>query len=52
MGLRQYDVIVEVCGVSISNMADFYRELSKPHKEVWFDIIREGQGLSTVRFKK
>lgn len=52
MGLKQYDVVVEVCGVAISNMADFYRELSKPHKEVWFDIIREGQELSTVRFKK
>ena len=52
MGLKQSDVIVSVCNKKISNVAEFYKELSVSSKEVWFDIIREGQNLSTVRFKK
>ena len=52
MGLKQSDVIVGVCDRKISNIAEFYKELSVASKEVWFDIIREGQNLSTVRFKK
>lgn len=52
MGLKQSDVIVGVCNKKISNIAEFYSELSTSSKEVWFDIIREGQNLSTVRFKK
>lgn len=52
MGLKQSDVIVGVCDKQIKNIQEFYRELSKSSKEVWFDIIREGQSLSTVRFKK
>ncbi|MGP1438080.1 MAG: Do family serine endopeptidase [Treponema sp.] len=52
MGLKQSDVIVSVCDKKISNIAEFYKELSVAPKEVWFDIIREGQTLSTVRFKK
>lgn len=52
MGLKQSDIIVGVCDKPIKNMQEFYRELSKSSKEVWFDIIREGQNLSTVRFKK
>ncbi len=52
MGLKQSDVIVGVCDKKISNIAEFYKELSISPKEIWFDIIREGQNLSTVRFKK
>ena len=52
MGLKQSDVIIGVCDKKISNMADFYKELSVASKEIWFDIVREGQNLSTVRFKK
>lgn len=52
MGLRQSDVIVSVCDKKISTIAEFYQELSIAHKEIWFDIVREGQTLSTVRFKK
>ena len=52
MGLKQSDVIVGVCDRKISNMAEFYKELSVSTKEIWFDIVREGQSLSTVRFKK
>jgi len=52
MGLKQSDVIIGVCDKKISNMADFYKELSVASKEIWFDIVRDGQNLSTVRFKK
>ena len=52
MGLKQSDVVVGVCDKKISSIAEFYKELSVAPKEIWFDIIREGQNLSTVRFKK
>lgn len=52
MGLKQQDIIVGVCDKKINNIAEFYSELSKTSKEIWFEIIREGQPLSTVRFKK
>ena len=52
MGLKQSDVVVGVCDKKISSIAEFYKELSVAPKEIWFDIIREGRNLSTVRFKK
>ncbi len=52
MGLKQSDVIVSVCDKKVRNMGEFYRELSASSREVWFDIVREGQTLSTLRYKK
>ncbi len=52
MGLKQSDVVVAVCDKKVRSIAEFYHELSVQRSEVWFDIIREGQTLSTVRFKK
>ena len=51
IGLKSEDIITAVNDVSITNMREFYRELSKAKKEVWFDVVREGQTLSTLRYK-
>ena len=51
IGLKSGDVITAVNDVPVANMREFYRELSKIKKEVWFDVLREGQTLSTLRYK-
>jgi len=51
IGLKSGDVITAVNDVPVANMREFYRELSKVKKEVWFDVLREGQTLSTLRYK-
>jgi len=52
MGLKQSDIVVGICDKKVRNIGEFYRELAEPRSEVWFDIVREGQRFSTVRFKK
>jgi len=51
IGLKSGDVITAVNDVPVANMREFYRELAKVKKEVWFDVLREGQTLSTLRYK-
>ena len=51
IGLKSGDIITAVNDVPVANMREFYRELSKVKKEVWFDVLREGQTLSTMRYK-
>lgn len=53
IGLQSGDVITGVNGKEIQDLIDFYRGLSdKSSKEVWFDVLREGQTLSTMRYKR
>ena len=51
IGLKSGDIITAVNDVPVTNMRAFYRELAKVKKEVWFDVLREGQTLSTLRYK-
>ena len=51
VGLKSGDIITAVNDTPVSNTREFYRELSKVKKEAWFDVVREGQLLSTLRFK-
>ena len=51
VGLKSGDIITAVNDTPVSNTREFYRELSKVKKEAWFDVVREGQMLSTLRFK-
>ena len=51
VGLKSGDIITAVNDVQVTNMREFYRELSKVKKEVWFDVLREGQTLSPLRYK-
>lgn len=53
IGLQSGDIITAVRGVKISSVQDFYAALSDASsKETWFDIVREGTALSTMRYKK
>lgn len=53
MGLRSGDVITRVNDKDIANLAEFFSRLSdRSAKEIWFDVIREGQTVSTMRFKR
>jgi S1-C subfamily serine protease len=45
-GLRQGDVIQQVSGKSVQNLADFYRYLNERGREVNFRILRQGVELS------
>lgn len=51
VGLKSGDIITAVNDVKVTNMREFYRELAKVKKEVWFDIVREDQTLSTLRYR-
>ena len=51
IGLKSGDIITAVNDVPVATMREFYRELAKVKKEVWFDVLREGQTLSTMRYK-
>lgn len=53
IGLQSGDIITGVNDQEIKGLADFYQRLSdKAAKEVWFDVIREGQKVSTLRYKR
>jgi Do/DeqQ family serine protease len=53
MGLRSGDVITRVNDKEIANLAEFFSRLSdRSAKEIWFDVIREGQTVSTMRYKR
>lgn len=51
MGLKNSDIIKKVNDVSVVNLKEFYAELSKGHKEVWFEIERSGETFSTIRYR-
>lgn len=53
IGLQSGDVITKVNDKPVKNLAEFYASLSdKASKEIWFDVIREGQQISTMRYKR
>lgn len=51
IGLQSGDIIVAVNDVPVDDVRGFYRELSKAKKEFWFDVVRDEQTLSTLRYK-
>lgn len=53
IGLQSGDVIIKVNNKDVSALGDFFAKLSDPAaKEIWFDVIREGQTVSTMRYKR
>lgn len=53
MGLQSGDVIIKVNDKTIENLVDFYGKLSdSSSREIWFDVIRETQTVSTMRYKR
>lgn len=51
MGLKNYDIIRKVNGTKVKDLKSFYAELARDHDEVWFEIEREGETFSTIRYK-
>lgn len=53
MGLKSGDVITKVNDREVATLSDFYVRLAdRSLNETWFDVIREGQPLSTMRYKR
>jgi S1-C subfamily serine protease len=53
MGLQNGDVVTAVNDKTVKNIGEFYRYIADSSvKEVWFDVLREGQTVSTMRYKK
>jgi len=53
MGLQNGDVVTKINDKDVSSLADFYKRLSdKGTGEVWFDVIRDGQTVATMRYKR
>jgi len=53
MGLQSGDVITRVNDKDVTNLGDLYSRLAdRSAKEIWFDVVREGQTVSTLRFKR
>ncbi len=52
LALQRYDIITKVNGKKINNLKEFYTEISKVKKELWFDFIREGRELTSSKIKK
>jgi len=53
MGLQSGDVIIKLNDKEVSKLGDFYARLSDPAaKEIWFDVLREGQTVSTMKYKR
>ena len=53
MGLQNGDVVTAVNDKAVKNIGEFYRYIADSSvKEVWFDVLREGQTVSTMRYKK
>jgi serine protease Do len=53
IGLQGGDVIEKVNGKAVADLGEFYAALSdKTQKETWFDVLRDGQEISTMRYKR
>lgn len=53
MGLQSGDIVTKVNDKEISGLADFYAKLSdQSAKEFWFDVVRDGQSVATLRYKR
>ncbi len=53
MGLQSGDIITAVNDKKAVTLKEFYRLLSdRTTGEIWYDILREGQTVSTMRYKR
>lgn len=53
MGVQRGDRITAVNGEKVDSLSALYRAINeKGQKEIWFEIIRGGSALETMRFKR
>ncbi len=52
LSLRNGDVITAVNGKDVKNVTEFFEAVSNTsNKEIWFDVLRDGHKISTVKYK-
>lgn len=52
MGLAAGDVVVKINDKTVNDLSGFYAQIASAKGEIWFDVIREGQTVSTMRYKR
>jgi Do/DeqQ family serine protease len=53
IGVRRGDIITEINGTSVNNLAEFYQVLrEETERELWFEVKRDDATLETVKFKR
>ena len=53
VGLQRGDRITSINGERVNDLAAFYRVLrEKAAMELWFEVIRSGNTLETLKFKR
>ncbi len=53
IGLQTGDIITRMNDKAVSTLGEFYTKLSDPaFKEIWFDVLREGQNITTMKYKR
>ena len=52
LGLQVGDIITAVNGQEVKEIKDFYATMDlSDKKEIWFDIVRDGHSISTVKYR-
>ena len=52
LGLQVGDVITAINGQEVENIKTFYAAMDlSDKKEIWFDILRDGHSISTVKYR-
>jgi S1-C subfamily serine protease len=53
VGLQRGDRVTGINGEAVNNLEDFYRLLrDRARTELWFEVIREGNTMETMRFRR
>jgi S1-C subfamily serine protease len=53
IGLQREDRIISLNGESVRDLASFYRLLrERAGRELWFEVVRGGSTLETLKFKR
>jgi len=53
MGLQSGDIIIKMNDKDVSELTDFYARLSDSSvKEIWYDVLRDGQTVATMKYKR
>ena len=52
LGLQVGDIITAINGQEVENIKTFYAAMDlSDKKEIWFDILRDGHPISTVKYR-
>ena len=53
MGLQSGDIVTKMNDKDVSELTDFYARLAdRSTREIWFDVLRDGQTVTTLKYKR